>query len=255
MSQRTPDSTRNLIAFDDSLRGWSESSIPQENLSSTLNKHRKRFLKWAKGLKVEKRDSPVREKLLVLYLQYGILPGPVMRYVGFWRWADFAMEWRRDYRENLGKEIAAEINSTIGRRRIRRQLDGVRNLISRLKYLLPSPPQGVEEWQVQISNCEKTLEALARRVTSAVEFKQLFPGRGRPDSKFIKYLLNGLAVYIQEIRRSPLTNLQRDHIAQLAKLTFADVWQPQNPEALAKKWIRVSKYQIIRETPLREENE
>ena len=148
-------------------------------------------------------------------------------------------------RANLGGDVAVEMKLARGRRKIASQLNDTRDLVAKLKHLVPSPKQNPEEWQQELNNIERGLGVLAQGVTSAKEFKALFPTRGRPDNVMIKFLLNNLAAYVQKVTGKPLDHFKRDRLANFVKLTLSEHWNPKNPSALAKKWIRPSKWDFL----------
>jgi len=242
-SQQTPvsKSERTDSLFDQSLSGWYEDALPPE--SKPLNKFRRRFVTWAEGLKVEKNRSPVREELLVFYRQYGILPGPLMQYIAMVKRGSLNKNLLIKARANLGENVAAEMKSARGRRKITDQLNNTRNLVAKLKHLVPVYDQKPEEWQQELTNIERGLGVLAQRVTSAKELKALFPARGRPDNVMIKFLLNNLAAYIEKVTDEPVDHYKRNRLAKLVTLSVPEMWNPKKPETVAKKWIRPSDWE------------
>ena len=228
--------------FDQSLTDWYEDVLPPE--SKRLAKFRRQFVRWAMGLKVEKARSPVREELLGFYHHYGILPGPLMRYIAMVKWGHISKALLTEVRAKLGGNVVAEMKSARGRRKIIRQLNDTRKLVAKLKHLVPSPKRNPEEWQQELNNIERGLGVLAQRVTSAREFKALFPTRGRPDNVMIKFLLNNLAAYIQKVTGEPVDHYKRNRLAKLVTLAVPEMWNPKKPETVAKKWIRSSAWEF-----------
>ena len=245
MSQTTPiPKPRRLeTAFNASAADWYTEAIPPRRpIAKIASKYQQLFLKWAKSLSPEKKDSLVREPLLWFYHQDGVLPGPLLRCVAIARFGLFSKDLLLEIRDKYGGKHASEMKSHRGRQKIIKHLKNTKNLVSHLKRLLPTPKQHADQWAKDLENCERVLDWLAEQVEKSKQYSLLFPGRGRQDTVMIKILLNTLAAYIQTVTSKAVNGSQKEHLGVFIKLMMGEVWSPTEPGALAKKWIRSSNW-------------